>query len=86
VQNIVIDFADGYSEGEIGNLPTDILEGDLQVGSMTLKNMFDLPFEVMGAVTINLFLSPDFRKFSVSGSAMKVRLIGTDRYVEEFRR
>jgi hypothetical protein len=86
VQNVIIDFVEGRWEGEIGDLPTDILQGNLQVGESTHQNMLDLPFEVVGAVTLNLFLSPDFRKLSVSGSAMKIGLLGADRYIEEFRR
>jgi hypothetical protein len=85
-QQIVLDFDDGVIQGEVGNLPTDILHGELQVGDLLFRNMFELPFTGLGDAKLTVFLSPDYRKVTISGSAISVKLIDEPMYVEEFRR
>jgi hypothetical protein len=86
VQDCTMTFDQGHVEGEIGELPSVILDGDLQVGAQAHPNMIHLPCRITGeAVTLTLFLDPDYRKLVVSGSALSAILDGEPEYVEEFR-
>jgi hypothetical protein len=86
VQNVILEFDGGQIEGNIEDLPADIFDGDLQVGSQIFDNMIPLPSEVAETVRLTLFISPDNRKLSVSGQGLKVIMEGEAVYVEEFRR
>jgi hypothetical protein len=48
VQNIVIEIECGQIEGNIGDLPADVFDGEFQSGSQTFPNMISLPCDIEG--------------------------------------
>ena len=86
VQNVVISAEEGSVTGKLGELPSDIFDGELEVGQQAFPNMIPLPCDVAGSVTLTLFLSPDNHKLVIFGKRITVRLDGQASYVEEFRR
>ena len=85
VQDLILEFGNGQIEGNIGDLPSDIFSGNLQVGLQTFENMIELPCNIPEAVSLTVFLSPDNRKLSVSGQGLRIHIDGDAVYVEEFR-
>jgi len=63
-------------EGDVGALPTWIYSGALHVGGAVLDGLVPLPFEASGAIILILFVAPDNRRLTVSGSGVSVRAIG----------
>lgn len=86
VQNVVISIEEGSVTGNLGELPSDIFDGEFDVSQHAFPNMIPLPCDVAGSVTLTLFLSPDNRKLVIFGKRITVRLDGQASYVEEFRR
>ena len=86
VQNVAISVEKGSVTGDVGELPSDIFEGEFEVGRQAFPNMIALPCDVAGSVTLTLFLSPDNRKLVIHGRRITIRLDGQASYVEEFRR
>jgi len=59
--------------------------GDVQVGPQAVPNMIALPCDISNqAVSLTLFLDPDYRKVFISGQALKATLEGDAEYIEEF--
>ena len=86
VQDLVVAVENGSVVGDIGDLPADIWDGDLKVGSQVFDNSIPLPCDMAGPVALTLFLSPDNRRLVISGKRVTVTLLGESSYVEEFRR
>jgi hypothetical protein len=86
VQNVVISIEEGSVKGDVGELPTNIFDGEFELGQQAFPNMIALPCDFAGAVTLTLFLCPDNRKLVISGKRVAIRLEGQASYVEEFRR
>jgi hypothetical protein len=86
VQNVVISVEEGSVTGDVGELPSDIFDGEFEVGQQAFPNMIALPCDVAGTVALTLFLSPDNRKLVIFGKRITIRLEGQASYVEEFRR
>jgi hypothetical protein len=86
VQNAVISVEEGSVTGELGELPSDIFDGEFEVGQQAFSNMIALPCDVAGSVTLTLFLSPDNRKLVIFGKRITIKLDGQPSYVEEFRK
>jgi len=86
VQNVAISVEKGSVTGDVGELPSDIFEGEIEVGQQAFPNMIALPCDVAGSATLTLFLSPDNRKLVIHGRRITIRLDGQASYVEEFRR
>jgi hypothetical protein len=84
VQNFVIAVEEGSVTGDVGKLPSDILDGEFDDGRQAFQNMIALPCDVAGSVTLTLFLSPDNRKLVILGKRIAIRLDGQASYVEEF--
>ncbi|RYG24966.1 hypothetical protein EON82_08840 [bacterium] len=85
VQNCSLIVATGQIEGEIGKLPTAVLDGELHIGEVNFGNMIDLTCKVEDEpVALTLFLAQDFREIRVSGRGLVIRLEGDPKYVEEF--
>jgi hypothetical protein len=86
IQDAYISAEEGSVTGDVGELPNDIFDGDFEVGPQALPNMIELPCDIVGPVTLTLFLSPDNRKLIIVGKRFTVRLEGQASYIEEFRR
>lgn len=85
VQNLSIRIEGASVDGNFGDLPADILDGELQIGAERSPNMIALPCNVVDSIRLSVHLSPDYRRVSVSGSRIRVTLEGAAEYVEEFR-
>jgi hypothetical protein len=78
VQNAVISVDEASITGEVGELPSDIFDGEFEVGQRAFPNM------IAGSVTLTLLLSPDNRKLVIFGKRITIKLDGQASYVEEF--
>ena len=86
LQNIVISIEGGSVTGDVGELPSDIFDGKLEVGEQAFRNIIALPCDFSGPLTLTLFLSPDNRKLVTLGKRVSIRLDGPASYVQKFRR
>jgi len=85
VQEVMLSFEDGRIDGSIGNLPSDILDGEFRVGMALYPNIIGLPCDISGeAVSLTLFLHPDYRRLLVSGKRLKVTLQGEPSDIAEW--
>ena len=85
-QACTLTFENGTVEGAVGELPTDIMHGELIVGGEIQSSLLSVPREILHeSVSLALFLDPDYRKVTVSGESLRVVATGDFEYVEEFR-
>lgn len=82
-QDFVLEVENGRCESIPGELPADIIDGDLQVESSNFRNTIKLPCEVVGALRLTIILA-DNRIISISGNALTATEAGVAVYVEEF--
>jgi len=85
VQDVILEFGTAETAGEIGDLPADMLDGELRIEDMVFSNMITLPCEFVGATSFSIHLSPDYRAISITGHGIKAKLEGEPRYIQEFR-
>jgi hypothetical protein len=85
VQDIAIEFAGHEMVGDVGDLPTDIFDGDFELDGTVFPNMINLPCDGKPAKLI-LNLWPDNRRITVSGTSVRVKPLSESTYVEEFKR
>lgn len=71
-------------EGEIGQLPADIYEGSLTIGSVIQENMIPFPATYSDPVRLTLMLSIDARVIVLSGTGLAIESEGEFQYIEEF--
>lgn len=75
----VFEFDRGEVEGALGDLPDPILDGSLTVGSDLLESLIPAPFESRAAVTMRLFMWPDYREIVISAQGLTIHLDGVPR-------
>jgi len=63
-------------EGDLGDLPCPILDGSLCIDSELIKGLIPVPFDGKGAITMKLFLWPDYREIVIAARGLRVRLEG----------
>lgn len=83
VQDLVIRIEGALIEGDFGEIPACVLDGELQIGTETAQCLIALPCNIVDSVRLSLHLSPDYRKVSVSGRRIEVLLNGEATYVED---
>jgi hypothetical protein len=66
-------------EGDLGELPTPILDGSLIVGSDLHEGLIPAPFESKENLTMRLYLWPDYREIAISARGLKICLDGVPR-------
>ena len=76
IVDALLEFDHATVNGVLGNLPDPILDGSLNVGSQLIENMIPAPFESRDAVTMRLFMWPDYREIVVSARGLTVRFDG----------
>jgi hypothetical protein len=64
----VFEFDHGSVDGVVGDLPNPILKGSLIVGSELIDYLIPAPFDSKDAVTMKLFMWPDYREINISGA------------------
>lgn len=84
VQDFTLEFGNAPIEGDIGTLPSDILDGEFQDGTQTFPNMIGLPCDWDGPAALVLFLSPDNRRISITGAAVRAKSESEAAFLEEF--
>ncbi|MGA2050187.1 MAG: hypothetical protein ABSG96_21005 [Terracidiphilus sp.] len=84
VQRIRISFASMTIDGEVGDLPADIFEGSLTVGTSIQDNMVPFPATYAEAVGLSIMLSDEARVVIVSGMRLSIEPEGEFKFVEEF--
>jgi hypothetical protein len=75
-QDAVFEFNGGRIDGVLGDLPEPILDGSLGVDLEVIDDFISLPFDRNGAITLKLFVWPDYREIIVSARSLTVRLEG----------
>ena len=80
VQEAVLHVRGGSVNGEIRELPCDLWDGDLLLGGQSF-DMIPIPLDYDGQVEITLEHDGTMR---VTGTRVRLELIGTPTYVEEF--
>ena len=85
VQNFVLEIEHGQIEGEAGTLPTNVLDGAVEIGSERSESVVTLPIDSSGPVRLTLYLAPDNRRIAITGKRLSARAVSDAEYVEEFR-
>lgn len=80
VQEALLHVKDGSMKGEILELPCDLWNGSLRLGGQFFE-MIPIPLDYKGQVEISLEQDGTIR---VSGTQIRLELLGTPTYVEEF--
>lgn len=76
IVDALLEFENAAVNGDLGDLPDPILDGSLSVGSDLLENLIPAPFESSTAVTMRLFMWPDYREIAISAQRLSIRLDG----------
>jgi hypothetical protein len=74
-----LEFDHATVDGVLGDLPDPILDGSLSVGRELIENLIPALFESSDAVTMRLFMWPDYREIVVSARGLTVRFDGVPR-------
>jgi hypothetical protein len=77
--NILFEFDHGCVDGVLGDLPNPILDGSLSVDAQLIEGLIPVPFDGQGAVSMKLFMWPDYREIAISARGLKARLDGVPR-------
>jgi hypothetical protein len=80
IQEALLHVSGGSMTGEIRELPCDLWNGDLRLGGQLLE-MIPIPLDYDGQVEISLEQDGTIR---ITGTRVRLELIGTPTYVEEF--
>lgn len=70
------EFDHGSVNGVLGELPCPILDGSLYVESELIEDLIPVPFDSKGAITMKLFMWPDYRKIVIDAQGLRVQLEG----------
>ncbi len=81
VQEARLHVSDAQVAGTLSEIPCDVWDGELRIDGTLLK-MLPIPLEREGLVQLTLDCAANLR---ISGTAIKLELIGEPTYVEEFQ-
>lgn len=85
IQNATLVFEAGRIEGVIGDLPAEILDGELHTSSRSFPNAIFLPCHISDEeISLRLNLYPDYLKISISGTGLNVMLTGHSTHSAKF--
>jgi hypothetical protein len=77
--DVVFEFDRGAVDGALGDLPDPILDGSLIIGTERLQSLIPVPFESRDAVTMRLYMWPDYREIVISAIGLMIRFDGVPR-------
>jgi len=80
VQEALLHVRGGSVTGEIRELPCDVSSGNLRLGGQSLE-MIPVPLDYDGEVEISV---EQDGAMLITGTRVRLELVGTPRYVEEF--
>jgi hypothetical protein len=83
-QDFRLELAEASLQGEIGELPADVWDGDFELDGVLSVNLIPLPCEGGKPARLMLHLEPDNRRLTITGTGIRVTPISPARYVEEF--
>ncbi len=83
VQEARLVFSDATISGCLPDLPCDVMQGELLVGSERHNNAIPVPLTVAASTELRLVFYST-HKVSVTGRAVRLELLGEPRYVEQF--
>ncbi len=85
VQEARLIFADATAKGNIPDLPCDVMDGELVVGAERHSNKIPVPLLVASHSELRLIFDSS-HTVPVTGSSVRLELLGEPKYVEEFPR
>lgn len=84
LQNFVIELKDAELEGEFGELPADVIEGELLAGGRSFRNLVPLPCEDGEKGSLGLTFVHGNQCVRASGSEIRIIEAGGMVYIEDF--
>lgn len=84
VQDARLIFADASASGGFPDLPCEVMDGELVVGSERHDNEIPVPLEVTAPAELRLIFD-SIHTVTVTGRGVRLELFGEPRYVEEFK-
>ena len=84
VQAAELVFKDAALPIVSADLPEDVSQGDLTIGTETLHNVIPLPLDYVGPVKLVIRLSGYPQPIYIRGGGVRLKLLGEPTYVEEF--
>lgn len=76
-------FGSGSVSGVVPELPCDIMNGELSLSGGRYTNEIPVPLQAAGSVELHLVFCPGCDVF-ITGTTVRLELLGEARYVEEF--
>ncbi len=77
--DVLFESGCGAVDGALGDLPDPVLDGSLHIASEPTPSLIPVPFSSASAVTLKLFMWPDYREIRFSANGLTIRLDGEPR-------
>lgn len=84
VQDARLIFADASASGGFPDLPCDVMDGELIVGTERHDNQIPVPLRITAHTELRLIFG-SMHTLTITGKGVRLELLGEPRYVEEFK-